>query len=294
MSNVAPAVDSQTPEPVKPEVSKRPQPKQSADPHHGQRERFFVRIRFTEFGKVRFISHRDVARLFERALRKLSLPVAYSEGFSPRPKLSFGLALSVGYESEAEYLDVELTERVELDGLIDRFTDALPNGITVANIVHLEAGASSLQQSIVSCQWMVEILGIAKSELESKVASVLAATELPVERVRKGKTTVADIRPSILGLEVVGATDRGVEIAAHLATEQLSVRPSELLAVIGVTPTQEGRITRTHQWMTIDGERREPVSLPEPSNKLETKNTFIATSESSDSTTGVSQLREVS
>ena len=67
-----------------------------------------VRLRFTKAGKVRFTSHRDVARMWERAVRRAGLPVSYSEGFSPRAKLHFGLALSTGHESIAEYLDVDL------------------------------------------------------------------------------------------------------------------------------------------------------------------------------------------
>src|SRR4029077_7165483 len=90
---------------------------------------FPVRIRFSKRGRVRFISHRDVARAFERAFRIEELPLAFTEGFSPRPKVSFGLALSVGHESEAEYLDVELTESVDVDALPERLTPALPEGM---------------------------------------------------------------------------------------------------------------------------------------------------------------------
>ena len=68
-----------------------------------------VRIRYTVTGKIRFLGHRDVARAWERALRRAGQPVAYSEGFSPRPKLHFGLALSVGHESLAEYVDVDFS-----------------------------------------------------------------------------------------------------------------------------------------------------------------------------------------
>ena len=67
-----------------------------------------ARIQFSKTGKIRWTSHRDVARMWERAFRRIELPLAYSEGFSPRPKVSFGLALSTGHESLAEYLDVEL------------------------------------------------------------------------------------------------------------------------------------------------------------------------------------------
>src|SRR6478672_6634244 len=70
-----------------------------------------VRIRFSKLGKIRFTSHRDVARIWERALRRAAVPVAYTEGFSPHPKLSFGLALSTGHESLGEYLDVDMRRR---------------------------------------------------------------------------------------------------------------------------------------------------------------------------------------
>ena len=227
--------------------------------------RLRFRIRFTETGKVRFVSHRDVARLFERALRKLRLPVAYSEGFSPRPKLSFGLALSVSHESEAEYLDVELTERPDIENLPRALSEALPDGIDVVGVIEVEPGTESLQQAITSCTWRLEVLGAPADQVTAAVAEILAAPELPLERVRKGKTAVADVRPAILELEVVGPTDDGVELVAHLATVSVSLRPSELVKVLGIDGLEEGRVRRTHQWMIIDGVRREPVSRPDPS-----------------------------
>ncbi len=229
------------------------------------RQRHKIRIRFTETGKVRFVSHRDVARLFERALRKLRLPVAYSEGFSPRPKLSFGLALSVAHESEAEYLDVELTERPDVDDLPRALSAALPDGIDVVGAAELEPGAESLQQAITSCNWRIEVLGAPPVEVTAAVAETLAAAELPLERVRKGKTAITDVRPAILELEVAGPTGDGVELSAHLATSPVSLRPAELVEVLGIDGLDEGRIRRTHQWMIIDGVRCEPVRRPDAS-----------------------------
>src|SRR3954464_10112422 len=98
---------------------------------------FPVRLRFAKRGKVRFISHRDVARAFERAFRIEELPLAFTQGFAPRPKVSFGLALSVGHESVAEYLDLELRAQVPADELPDRLTAALPEGIDVTGAVAL-------------------------------------------------------------------------------------------------------------------------------------------------------------
>lgn len=223
-----------------------------------------IRIRFTKAGRVRFVSHRDVARLFERALRKLRLPVAYTEGFSPRPKLSFGLALTVAYESDAEYLDVELTEPIDLEALPAALTGALPDGITVEAVVANPAGVTSLQQAIVSCSWTIEVLGSTEDGVRAAVAAVLAAEELPVERVRKGKHTVADVRPAILAAEVTGPTSDGVELRAELATEDLSIRPAELVRVLD-GDFAEGRVRRTNQWIIVEGTRCEPVSPPGPS-----------------------------
>src|SRR5579862_8092945 len=90
-----------------------------------------VRLRYAKRGKVRWISHRDVARALERAFRVAQLPLAFSEGFSPRPKVSFGLALSTGHESDAEYVDLVFAEEVELETLPARLTPALPDGIAV-------------------------------------------------------------------------------------------------------------------------------------------------------------------
>lgn len=230
-----------------------------------ERRRYSLRIRFSKAGKVRFVSHRDVARLFERALRKLRLPVAYSEGFSPRPKLSFGLALSVSHESDAEYLDVELTELPDLEGLSQALTAALPGGLSVDAVATLEPGTASLQQAITSCTWRIEVLGAPVAEVTAAVAEALAAPELPLERIRKGKTAVTDVRPAILELEVVGPTVHGVLLTAHLATETVSLRPTELVEVLGIDGLEEGQVRRTHQWMMLDGVRREPVSRPDPS-----------------------------
>jgi len=115
-----------------------------------------IRIRFSKKGKIRFISHRDIARIWERALRKAQIKIAYSEGFSPRPKISFGLALPTGNESEAEYLDLELETLIkndpdELDEIKQKINSALPMGLEVQSVAIKEEGSESLQQSVTSC-----------------------------------------------------------------------------------------------------------------------------------------------
>ncbi len=219
-----------------------------------------IRLRYTKNGKVRFTSHRDVARLFERSFRKLRLPVSYTEGFSPRPKISFGLALTVAHESDAEYLDVELATSIDLEDFCAQMTAVLPDGLEVVSAVSLESGSVSLQQAIVACSWEIEIIGLSPPEVAVAVASIIDATELPQERLRKGNSTVVDVRPAILDLEILGPTDRGVRLAVLLATESVSLRPAELVQLVG-SDVEEGRVRRTHQWTSVEPLRTEPIGL---------------------------------
>ncbi len=220
-----------------------------------------LRIRYARLGKVRFTSHRDVARIWERALRRTELPVAYSAGFSPRPKLAFGLALPTGAESVAEYLDVELAGAGPVpDELPDRLSAALPAGLDVLAVAPLEAGADSLQHAVTSCTWTVEVLDLDADRAESLVAAALAAGTLVVTRQRKGKAVTDDLRPALLALGVNGPTPAGVELHAELSTQPRGVRTSELLAALD-PGLQEGLVRRTHQWIQRDDGRVEPLPL---------------------------------
>ena len=220
-----------------------------------------VRLRFTKLGKVRFTSHRDVARVWERALRRASLPLALTEGFSPRPKVHFGLALSTGYESLGEYLDVDLVERVEVDHLLAaRLGAALPDGMDVQATAEVDRRTASLQQAVTSCTWRVEVLGLDVPAASRAAGAALDASALPLTRSRKGQEAVDDLRPYLRSLAVVRPTDHGVELEAELGTQPRSLRPSELVAV-AFPGAEEGRVRRTHQWIEHDGARREPLPV---------------------------------
>jgi radical SAM-linked protein len=217
-----------------------------------------IRLRFAKLGKVRFTSHRDVARMWERALRRLELPVAYTEGFSPRPKLSFGLALSTGHESVAEYLDVELREEPDLDALPGKLSAQLPVGIDVTAAAPLPPGTPSLQEDVSSCTWRIEALGLGPAEAEALVDTALAADELVITRTRKGREVTDDLRPAVLTVHLVGPTPTGTELEAELAVHPRSVRPAELLLALH-PGLEEGRVLRAAQWIWRDADRLEPV-----------------------------------
>jgi radical SAM-linked protein len=223
-----------------------------------------LRLRYSKLGKVRFVSHRDGARLWERALRRVSFPVAYTEGFTPRPKLSFGMALPTGAESVAEYIDIDLVVGVSIDlddpTVIDGISDALPVGMDVQVIAERDPSRGSLQTEVTSTTWELAGPGIEPELLEPAAKQILAADELLVERERKGQRRIDDVRPLIRNL---GPDSSGTRFVAELNTVGRALRPSELAlaAFPGIDPV-DVRVLRIHQWTDHDGERREVLSLP--------------------------------
>jgi radical SAM-linked protein len=223
-----------------------------------------VRVRFTKLGKVRFTSHRDVARIWERVFRKAALPVAYSEGFSPRPKLSFGLALPTGAESRAEYVDIQLAEERPVGELAARLTAAMPGGFTVVLVEPVDRSAPSLQEDVVACTWELNVRERSMDAALDAAERVLAADELPLTRERKGELRIDDLRPGIEDL-VVDTSGESPLLRAVLATRPRGMRPGELLAVCfpeaALPGDLAGRVLRTHQWIERDGARRELLPL---------------------------------
>jgi radical SAM-linked protein len=230
-----------------------------------------VRVRFCKVGKIRWTSHRDVARMWERALRRAEVPVAYTSGFSPRPKLSFGLALPTGHESVAEYLDIALsTAEVDVASLPARLTPALPSGVDVLAAAAIDAGSNSLQEEVSSTEWDLEAVGLGEPVLRQLVADRLAADEIVVERERKGARVVDDVRPAILSVAVTGPSPCvadgyedhavGAVLRCELATRPRGLRPAELLAALDPR-LEAGHVRRLHQWIERDGARWEPHPL---------------------------------
>ncbi len=195
--------------------------------------------------------------------------MALSEGFSPRPKVSFGLALSTGHESLGEYLDVELAPgtTLDLDELPERLTPALPVGLDVQAAVALDGRVTSLQQEVTSCSWRIDVPGVDPAQAEAAVAAALAASSLVTTRTRKGTDVVDDVRPAILHLAVAGpsAVAPGSTLDADLATQPRSLRPAELVSAVlpslDALQVLEARVLRTHQWIDHDGVRTEPIPL---------------------------------
>jgi radical SAM-linked protein len=232
-----------------------------------------LRLRYSKLGKPRFLSHRDLARIWERAARRARLPVAYSQGFNPRPKLHFGLALSVGYESLAEYLDLDLTESVDLDGLEARISDRLPDGVEVVAIGE-PTDKTSLQAAVDVVSWRFTIEPDAG--LDQRLAALLADDERMLMVTRKGKDVDLDLRPLVRRLDL---SDDGTVLAADIDTALRSVRPAEFLAEVGIDVTLT-RVRRLEQWVDHDGHMKPVLPLPAPTQGV---TELIAGTDSGDS-----------
>jgi radical SAM-linked protein len=225
-----------------------------------------VRLRYTKLGKIRWISHRDVARALERAFRIAQLPLAFSEGFSPRPRVSFGLALSTGHESDAEYVDIVLAEPVDLDSLASRLNGALPEGIDIVGAVALADRAPALQEAVTCVEWRVDVARgdlteVDPARLRDEVDAALAKPALEATRHRKGRVVVEDVRPVIRRITVCGGLSTTVGqptvVEMEMSTQPRGAKPGEVLAAIG--DFTDVRARRTYQWIERDGARQEPL-----------------------------------
>lgn len=224
-----------------------------------------IRLKFTKNGKIRFTSHRDLARIWERSLRIAQVPMVYSEGYSPRPRIAFGLALPTGSESDGEYIDIQVDDARQmpfgLDTLPGELTAALPNGLEVVGCAVLPPKTPSLQQAVTSCLWDITV-NQPIDDLNKWTERVLAASSIVVTRERKGKEVTDDLRPFIRSLEVVAPDlpEADPTLRAELVTQPRSLRPAELLTALEPVLT-ERRLRRRTQWIEQDGARLEPLEV---------------------------------
>lgn len=160
-----------------------------------------LRVRYAKRDRLRFTSHRDLARALERGCRQAGWPLAYSAGFTAHPKISYGGAAPTGAASEAEYVDVGLSARIGLSRAAAALDAALPAGLDVRAVVELVAGAPSLGDVLQASRWSVQLAGVTADEVRGALAELAAAGEVTVRRVtREGSREVP------LGSAIVSCT----------------------------------------------------------------------------------------
>ncbi len=190
-----------------------------------------LRVRYAKRGRLRFTSHRDFSRAFERALVRARVPMAYSSGFNPHPRISYAGAAPTGSASEAEYLEIGLAETVDPEEMRLALDAALPPGLDVLEVRPSAGGslADLLQASI----WRLSLPGVAEDEASRAAGAFLAAPEISVQRMTKRGLRTFDARGAVAALVVVESGSSAGECAilqVVLRHGAPSVRPDDVLA----------------------------------------------------------------
>jgi radical SAM-linked protein len=201
-----------------------------------------VRLRYAKRGRMRFASHRDFARAFERALRRAAVPMAYSAGFTPHPKVSYVGAAPTGVASEAEYLEIGLASRVDVDRLRSAIDAALPEGLDIVDAV--EAGGGSLTERMEAAAWRIEI-DADPGMIARALAAFLHADEVGVQRLTKEGRRTIDARGPVLAASISGEQgSRAIlDVVVRLVTP--APRPDDVLAALR---TVTGLAPEAPQW----------------------------------------------
>ncbi|MCX3059116.1 TIGR03936 family radical SAM-associated protein [Streptomyces beihaiensis] len=164
-----------------------------------------IRLRYTKRGRLRFTSHRDFQRAFERALRRAEVPMAYSAGFTPHPKVSYANAAPTGTGSEAEYLEIALTAPRDPRKLRELLDTSLPAGLDIVDAV--EARTPALAERLTASVWELRLDGVDVAEAARAADAFRAAETVEVQRRTKNGMRTFDARAAVAGLEAVAATE---------------------------------------------------------------------------------------
>jgi radical SAM-linked protein len=243
----------------------KPQPEQNQLPVVQR-----LRIRYAKRGPLRFTSHRDFARAFERAVRRAGLPIAFSQGFTPHPRISYASAAPTGAASEAEYLEIGLSSPVDPDQARVALDAALSPGLDILEVRIAPAGGG-LADRLTASRWLVELPGVPAVRLASAVDEFLAADEVMVERLTKQGRRRFDARGAVAALVTRAGGVPDTATAGECAMMEAvvrqvapAVRPDDVLAglrvVAGLEPPVPPRVTRLAQGpLTPDGEIADPL-----------------------------------
>lgn len=212
-----------------------------------------MRFQFTKGPEVQFLSHLDLIRTMERAIRRANLPIAYSEGFTPRPIMSYSYALPVGVLSEAEYGDFTFIEDLEPGQFVEHFNQHLPLGFEVVQAERLQEGTPTLQAAIGAASWRISLPeGSASPQtIKERWEGLLDLDSLVVKRETKKGIREVNVRPFLFAVYGIAPDAKGTvfECLCGLGNEG-NLRMEELGELLGFAHL-EAKITRTGQFMKI-------------------------------------------
>lgn len=196
-----------------------------------------LRFIFGKSGTLKYTSSLDVAKIWERVLRRADLPILYTQGFNTRPRIQLAMPLPLGITSECEILDVALREPIDLDEeqLKKQLLSVSPKGLDIHQIEEIDIRASTMQSLILSAEYRIRFEdGIDRESLQENIDHILGQDKIIIEKIRKRKRSVMDLRPLIIDLRINETND----LIAHLSVgDRGNMRPDQLLEQMGFGDT---------------------------------------------------------
>jgi radical SAM-linked protein len=195
-----------------------------------------LRITYAKGEALKYISHLDLARTWERAFRRAGLPVAYSQGFNPRPRFQMASALPVGVTGRSELLDLWLVESLSSEEAVSRLRPVLPGGLEVLCAEEVELRVPALQAQMRAADYRATIDTTEAAEaIETRIQALLAAPAIPRRRMQKGSWQTYDLRPLVQSASVEGGDGGTIQLSMRLeASPQGAGRPEEVLDALGL------------------------------------------------------------
>jgi radical SAM-linked protein len=200
-----------------------------------------LRIKFSRGEEVKFISHLDIMRFWHRAFRRAEIPLAYSQGFTPHPKIALAAPLPVGITSEAELMDIVLRIWMPPQSLLMLASKQLPPGFNILDVQEITLNAPSLQSIVSHAEYRLTVrTERTKEEIANSITSLLSAAQIPWQRVKETGTKNLDLRPLI-------ETMRLVDCHASTCTLEMKLkcgaggsgRAEEVASALGLTEFPE-------------------------------------------------------
>lgn len=217
------------------------------------------RLVFARGEEARYLAHLDAVRLWERAFRRGEIPVATSEGFSPRPKLIFAAPLQLGMLAEHELADLYLAERLPAPDLRARLAAGMPRGYSIVDLHDVWIGEPALAPQLAAADYRMTLLNVEQARLEQAADRLMAAEKLPRERRKEARTIPYDLRPLVLGLRVGPAdpaalppdatvsTSAGLRMRLRHTQDRGSGRAEEVVAALADLMGMSARVGRADE-----------------------------------------------
>lgn len=186
-----------------------------------------LHVTFGKYGALRYTSNLDLAKVWERTLRRAKLPLLYSQGFNTRPRIQLASALPLGITSECEILDISLKERISLNNFIETISMVSPDGLRLYAVVEVPIKSPALQTLVQSADYRIQFdQDIDRERLQQRIKSILDLKNIFITKTRKNKKTAIDLRPMIHSLTL----DENGDLIAHIAAgDRGNVRLEDLI-----------------------------------------------------------------